>query len=521
MINPKLGLPAKYTEWRHHQLAALKELDKSKKAVFLLDAPTGVGKSLLAIAQHRQLQEDCVYITRTKQLQDQVMRDFGDIAKTIKGRGNYPCSKYYDKFPEVTAEDCINPKGCQFKKYCEYYVAKEKAINSPLAVLNGAYFLAEANRAGDFAGRPFMVVDEVDSFDADLMNYVQFSITDRQMQNYNLQLPVDPLKSESWLERMPAYIDILSERASEMQSQLGLLNRMVDTDFKQYRLSKKLLLMADKLSLVENDFNPGTWLFYVENKPDGGAEFVFKPINIGPYANFFGWRHTSHILGMSGTILDPGIVAQEIGLSGKFDYYQLESPFPVKNRPIYYKPVVDLRYEQMVTELPKLAEEVDLIVNRYPNGKVLIHTVSYAVREFLWRHLRCQERLVTHESANRTEMLEEFKKSPSPLVMLSPSFDRGVDLPNDECRCIIICKMPFLSLGDPLVQRKKSLPGGQKWYQLKTLQTLMQMCGRGIRNEKDFCDTFILDKQFERLRFTTRFITPVWWSSSIKKVTIS
>ncbi|GAJ16294.1 unnamed protein product, partial [marine sediment metagenome] len=57
--------------------------------------------------------------------------------------------------------------------------------------------------------------------------------------------------------------------------------------------------------------------------------------------------------------------------------------------------------------------------------------VSYRLRDFLVKNLE-QGKLITHTKWNREDKLEEFKDSPEPLVMLSPSFDRGVDLPQEK-----------------------------------------------------------------------------------------
>jgi Rad3-related DNA helicase len=126
------------------------------------------------------------------------------------------------------------------------------------------------------------------------------------------------------------------------------------------------------------------------------------------------------------------------------------------------------------------------------------------------------DRILTHDTTNRVEKLEIFKNSRG-LVMISPSFDRGVDLPGDECRCVIICKMPYLHLGDKQVKARLAMPNGQRWYNLRTIQTVMQMTGRAVRNKDDHADCFILDKQFSSLLARTRFMLPEWWLSSIRR----
>jgi hypothetical protein len=72
-IDSSLGLPVKFHHWREDQLSAVEAIVASDRPVFLADLPTGVGKSLVGIGAHRILKQSCVYITRTKQLQNQIM----------------------------------------------------------------------------------------------------------------------------------------------------------------------------------------------------------------------------------------------------------------------------------------------------------------------------------------------------------------------------------------------------------------------------------------------------------------
>ena len=65
--------------------------------------------------------------------------------------------------------------------------------------------------------------------------------------------------------------------------------------------------------------------------------------------------------------------------------------------------------------------------------------------------------------------------------------------------------------------------GGQKWYVLKAAQTLVQMSGRAVRSKDDYCDTYILDRQFGRLFSQMKQmkiatgdpILPEWWSAAV------
>ena len=93
--------------------------------------------------------------------------------------------------------------------------------------------------------------------------------------------------------------------------------------------------------------------------------------------------------------------------------------------------------------------------------------------------------------------LQQFEKTDKPMVLISPSMSEGVDLPYEKCQFQIIYKIPFPYLGDKQVNsRKKHDP---KWYAYKTIMTLIQAYGRGMRAEDDFCATYILDRNIKML----------------------
>jgi len=522
-IDTSLGLPSRYEYWRDDQYRAVEAITKSDKPMFLLDAPTGIGKSITGIGAHRILKQRCIYLCGTKQLQNQIMHDFSDIAVSLKGRANYPCLMKETQFPEVTADDCSYPKpsSCKYYDDCPYFCAKAEAKNSPLVVLNNAYFLNEAN--GDFSTfgeTEFLIADEVDALDTALLGYIEFTVTTKQLDKFGLRPPENPEYKSNWMNWIPGVLKSLGPWISGYKVQLE------DTDSSRWgpieielnRQMKKMDKLYGKLYFLKSEVDD-SWVFFSHETKDG-HEWVFKPVVVGKYGDQYLWSHGQHALGMSGTIFDPQITCVDLGIND-CDYMRLDSPFPVENRPIYYKPVVNLTRKTMDIELPVLALEINDILEKYPAQKILIHTVSYKVRDYLLSHLAAQWRLVTHDSRTREMALEDFKSSKEPLVMLSPSFDRGVDLPiADNVGAILVCKMPFMDLSDPQIKARMGLPDGARWYALKAGQTLVQQTGRSVRSKDQRCDIYILDSQFSRLRRQLLDVLPRWWLTAVQEIPI-
>ena len=111
---------------------------------------------------------------------------------------------------------------------------------------------------------------------------------------------------------------------------------------------------------------------------------------------------------------------------------------------------------QKEESLQKMVQVIDSIIEEHPDEKGVIHAISYATAEHIMKHSRNTERIVTHENgATRMATLKEHVNDDRPTVLLSPSFTRGLDLPDDLARWQIICRLPWLSLGDKQTLKKR------------------------------------------------------------------
>ena len=99
-------------------------------------------------------------------------------------------------------------------------------------------------------------------------------------------------------------------------------------------------------------------------------------------------------------------------------------------------------------------------------------------------------------------------------VLVAPSMSRGVDLPDDLCRCLVVPKPYF---GDARVKARMRKPDGDRWSQVQQVRELCQMTGRGVRHAGDHCQTYILDEEFDRLwrSARARLLFPAWWREAV------
>ena len=178
-----------------------------------------------------------------------------------------------------------------------------------------------------------------------------------------------------------------------------------------------------------------------------------------------------------------------------------------------------MTYKNKDIAWPKIAAGLSEIAKRTP-GRILAHTVSYDLTDYLRRQLSQEisnvPRLVTYTKANERQRALDIYLANLGSILLAPSLDRGIDLPDNDCDAIVVCKVPYPSLGDKQISARMHTHGGQLWYSVQTIRNLVQMTGRGMRHQNDQCDSYILDRQFvTNIWKKNRALIPKWWSDAL------
>ena len=200
----------------------------------------------------------------------------------------------------------------------------------------------------------------------------------------------------------------------------------------------------------------------------------------------------------------------------RYAYVQSPSTFPIERRRIYLYPIADVTYKQKEAAFPLLAEALDVIAKRYPDQRILVHTVSYELAAYLAGTITARQRILVYtNSSERQRTLDIYRYTPG-AILLASSFERGIDLPGEDCRAIVVCKIPYPTLGDKQINARLHSRGGQLWYSVQTARSLVQMTGRGMRSVNDWCDSFILDRQFvNNVWKKNKNLLPAWWKEAL------
>jgi Rad3-related DNA helicase len=133
----------------------------------------------------------------------------------------------------------------------------------------------------------------------------------------------------------------------------------------------------------------------------------------------------------------------------------------------------------------------------------IIHTTSYALTEQLEQRYLLDTpvlpEIIFHtRKKNIDELLAIYKQTPG-AVLFTPSLTEGFDGEGDLLEWQVLVKCPFPSLGDPRIKAFIKSKFGTTLFNERTVSTLIQTLGRGIRSSTDTCTSYILDRNASRL----------------------
>lgn len=512
------GWPDWVQGFRDHQTQAVEEIiDAYRRGadVVMVDAPTGAGKTLIGEMVRRLVAKKALYVCHSLGLQDQFLADFPNAA-VLKGRTNYPTQ--LAEWPEVTCADCTlttAPEAedaecawCPEPAMCGYTVAREAAWRAEMAVTNTAYLLAEANKVGRLlADRDLVIVDEADTLEQILMGTAEFRIGPTMLRKLGVEAPKKGSHSPTISKWMR------TELLKALKVRRARLARSTDVEIIRERI--KVSRLIDRVDEVAGEILGDGWVRDYDNTDS----LILKPVKVDTVGGEWVWGHAQRWLLMSATLVSTDEMVESLGMQGmKVETVTVPMTFPVENRRIHAVPVAEMTAKKKDESWPKMARAVKAVQDMHPDDKVLVHTVSYDLARYLCREARGTGRQVyTYSSSQfRDSEVAAFKAETRPAVMFAPSLDRGFDFSGDEARVVIVAKVPFPYLGDQQVSARLRTRGGQQWYAVQTVRSLVQMTGRGVRSADDWCRTYVLDSTFlNNVWKGNRGLLPGWWREAV------
>lgn len=497
----------------------LKMFEEGRKAV-LLDAPTGVGKSLINMTVAMNMEGSSFVTLPQKVLQAQYIREFPELCVEIKGRGNYRC--------RVVDASCADGKCRQSGKFrcgenamCEYWLQKELALDSKICVSNFSYFALEGGNA--FGNRDLLVVDEGDDIaESSVLDLCSATISHRTMRSlYDF---LDFKKDD--IDILHDAKELLREEIDDNTDDEDGANALVD--IKEMEAFNDLY---NRLGRVEDEWVSQRESTFVKGRHSNlragvYESLVFKPLSIAEFAQNILWNRADKFLISSATILNKDMYVKETGLNFLDEedivYVTMDSPFDVRRRPIRYcgDRVGKLTAKMMSENFPKAISNIMRILKKHPNERGIIHCTSFKNVTSISNLLNMSsiaDRMVYHTNqTDRNELVKMMMSGemPEDAVVVSPSLTRGVDLKGDLCRFVILLKVPYPNTLDKRIKiRSKDF----RWYSLIAAREVIQAYGRGMRSADDRCDTYVLDAGFKGLmNGAAKRSVPRWFREAIR-----
>lgn len=546
--NPSLIGVGGYTSLRAGQLQALRwvcDPQNAAQRVLAANMPTGTGKSLFymtlgQLGRHFQGGFRMLVITGSRQLQDQLARDFKSCSKDIRGKGNYFCTHDFASSPEGAQQGlkegeigevadreeegrtqehrgnfdlrqyaweqengskvmmadtapCNWERGweCPTKARgeCLYFAALGAARSSRIVVANYAWWLANnKNQAGEF---DLIVVDEAHNMEGLICGY---------------------LTAEFGLKEVTRLIGL----APPVSYGFSAIARWLNDGLEACRRAEEKVSVSNRprLARIKREFekigphHAEDWARVHEKggaRGTGGSNYgdrlKIAPVSAAPYVGEI-MREIPKVILVSATLTP--VTMEYLGYNkGTYGYLRVNSTFPVERRPFWVLPAARMSgrmgEEERAQAMLELAETVDEIVRLRPGTKGIIHTVSYQRARDLFKACSPETRklMVLHEPGGNAlkAAMNDFKARKGSAILVTPVAAEGVDLPYEKCRWQAIIKIPFPDTreGVSKLKAERSKEEGRDWGYHEAGVKITQMYGRVMRAQDDWGETFMLD----------------------------
>ena len=628
-----------HSVFRNNQDGVIRQISEAFNSGYkhiILEAPTGFGKSAIAITIARTLGSSYI-CTATKDLQSQYSRDY-QFLKIAKGKSNflcrvkedfvesgkYLCSSCNSKtdleckhtscdYGPCLSDESMEGSGCKYRTFindykidnkgkenekifivgdkiqnykneyanwihlqnfsnprqwnpCYYFDQLFQALRASHSIFNYSIFLSLLSNKNMMQQRELLVLDEAHLLETEIVKFRGLSISKKRWRRYihdfkmidhgydmngwlefliNLERTIlvligyESLAHSLVKERKEKYGYDSAKKSTTRNKRIVSASELFEDDAslelnirtengKNLDVDKELLIDIvqdiDKLTRTINNIlsNPNNWIVSEVHKENYDITRVdLKPLDPSKYIKAVVEKCPKTLI-MSATILNEKTFERNLGLSSEDNstkFIQIQSDFPIENRPIFPLSVEYLNFSnlQQMDVKAKISRAIDNIMHIHSNDKGIIHTSSYEQLNFIKDNLsktNSRRLILTDPEIERDEVIREHSESKKPTVLISPSLHTGLDLKDNLSRFQIITKVPYPNISDKWTSEKRKI--NEEWYYWQTALRLVQAYGRSIRSKDDWAKTYVLDSAFNYFIKVNKNILPKWFLSAIR-----
>lgn len=537
---------------------------KSEKRKYILQAPTGSGKSVIAIVVAGVLSKmynmhGYILVSDISLLEQYVtaVNEFCPEWGTIKGRSRYDCILNGRKFDhgicrmKSSSFDVVGSckHNCKFADVCPYVSANIHAMHAKVVVCTYYWWLIYKNRVACYDNEAwkneFVICDECHNICDIVQDMYSLNVGKEYADHFGAVEELFPeTKAAGRMFRSSVLVSSIISDCNDAE----LFNEENDTIKDMRSVSGKLTelsnmvkdtLMALRTEVAKSSNIQNESLFYKEigwfnntyerlnmyiegikgrtdciiaTVSDDGRRVTFNStdekelINKRFNSNYECGLYMSATIGGSGTFADSmGFLEKNADSDYReIGYAEIESPFDFTYSPIFFCGEYNMKRRNREENAPKIAEMIDGILDKWPNNRGCIFVSSYSMAEDFYRMLsvKNKSRVLTYRSAKEKDTaLAMFKNTPN-AVIIGPTLFEGISFDDDLCRFSIVAKVPYADTSNKLVSWKLKKYGFRD-YATSAIRSTIQAVGRGIRHKNDWCNTYILDGGFREIYMDT------------------
>lgn len=479
------------------------------KKMFLAELGTGVGKSAVAVTFARWVNmytkpalgfnPGATILTSQRILQDQYVRDF-KTSCDLRSSANFKCthpdggptcaatSRVRNIFKGMGSEQHAGLLGCS---ECPYRAAKNNFMTGPLGITNYSYFLSEAVYAEELPFKHILILDEAHNVEDEVRRWSSVNVSLSDASDVGLKLPFGKKTGDmiGWLsgeykEKILSRMAEITEKLSKLVARGRLGEKTIG------KLAEENEMLDKRLCQINRIVNEGGEIMVAEGSD--GKSVNYSPLEVSGIANAVLYSRSDKVLLMTATVLDKKVFMRSAGLKeADTDFISIPTPFPAEHFGVHIRPIGKMSRAGIDDALPLLPKAIKKILAEHPNDKGIIHTTNYNIARKVGE-VKDRRLLVQGSAADRNDIIERHFNSKEPTVIVSPSMIEGLDLKGDLGRFQVVCKVPYPDMSDPVVKRKMN--SDKEWYAWRTIRSLAQALGRGVRSQDDYTSTYILDE---------------------------
>lgn len=507
MTPADLGAPRKYTSWRQGQQRVFEWLLATRRRFVGIDAPTGSGKTLLNLTYPTVMGWRSVYATVKKSLQDQIAHaitgDWREKVVDVRGMNNYRCLELQGQLLPGQCDDgpCLDGAQCPLRHGgCLYYDKVREGIEGEHLVTNYDWVLTRSMRGDGFGRRDLLVLDEGHAAADVVARHMRVDLSDGEVWFPRRTDSMSLGEWREWAQREWVRVTAEQRRARPGTAEMRALREI-----------------KDRLERLHH--STGEWII-----EEGKKGWGFEPLEPGVYARRYLFPGFPKVLITSATLSPKQL--DYLGLGGvwegqdySYDWLSVPSTFPAGRMPIYHIPTVKVRGEGIdPVQMREINTRMDQATRRRLDRRILVHAVSYDRMEAIYEGSEFKDKMIVHtrRKGDFQRALERYLATEPPVILVTPSAEEGLDLAYEATEVVYIPKIPFPSMGSPVVRARINVD--RDYSPMVAATRLEQMAGRHTRAGDDAGETLIFDDQINYLMATKRDMFSRGWRDRYKHV---